>query len=85
MKYQKALASKWVVKGGRAVALAGVALAAGSAMAAVTGLPPEADSFFADMTAYVGFVMAKFWPLALVSLGGFTVFKLVKKGVNKAT
>ena len=73
---------KQLIEQGKKLGLVGVALASfvKNAMAA---LPAEATAAFTTLTGNVTDVIAATWPVFALSVGGFALFKLVKRGVGK--
>jgi hypothetical protein len=58
----------------------GLMVVAGVANAA---LPTEATAAFTTLSTNVTDVLAATWPVFALSVGGFALFKLVKRGVGK--
>lgn len=47
-------------------------------------LPADATSAFGTITTNVTDVLAAVWPIVALSVGGFLLIRLFKKGANKA-
>lgn len=54
---------------------------AGLAQAA---LPTEATAAFTSLTGYVTDIFAAIWPIIGLTVGGFALIKLFKKGASRA-
>lgn len=65
----------------RVVVAAGLAGVGSSAMAA---LPTDAAAAFTALSGNVTDVLAAVWPIVILSVGGFALIKLFKKGASKA-
>lgn len=63
--------------------LGSIALAT-AATAASAALPTEASAAFTTLSGNVTDTLAVVWPIVALSVGGFTLIKLFKKGVSKA-
>ena len=63
--------------------LASIALAT-AATAASAALPSEAAGAFTALSGNVTDTLAVVWPIVALSVGGFTLIKLFKKGVSRA-
>lgn len=59
----------------------GVLAVSGAAQAA---LPAEATAAFTTLSGDVTDILAAVWPIVALSVGGFTLVKLFKKGASKA-
>lgn len=57
------------------------AMLAGLAQAA---LPTEATAAFTSLTGYVTDIFAAIWPIIGLTVGGFALIKLFKKGASRA-
>jgi hypothetical protein len=64
------------------VVIAG-ALLAGS-VAAHAALPAAATTALTDLTGNVTDILAAIWPIVALSVGGFALIKLFKKGAARA-
>jgi len=59
-------------------------LAAGASVAAHAALPTEAAAAFTSISGNVTDMLAVIWPIVGLSVGGFALIKLFKKGASKA-
>ena len=59
-------------------------LAAGASVAAHAALPTEAAAAFTQISGNVTDMLAVIWPIVGLSVGGFALIKLFKKGASKA-
>lgn len=62
---------------------AGVVLAAVSTLS-MAALPAEASAAFTTLQGNVTDVLAAVWPIVALSVGGFALIRLFKKGASKA-
>jgi len=56
----------------------------GMIASAHAALPTEATAAFTTISGNVTDVLAAMWPIIALSVGGFVLVKLFKKGANKA-
>lgn len=61
-----------------------VAALVGAVANAHAALPTEATAAFTALSSNVTDTIAAVWPVLVLSVGGFAVMKLFKKGANKA-
>lgn len=66
-----------------------VSLMVGAALATVSqfamaALPTAAGDAFTALSGNVTDVLAAVWPIAVISVGGFVLLRLFKKGANRA-
>lgn len=59
-------------------------LVAGASVAAHAALPTEAAAAFTAISGNVTDMLAVIWPIVGLSVGGFALIKLFKKGASKA-
>jgi len=55
-----------------------------AASVAHAALPTEATAAFTSLNGYVTDIFAAIWPIIGLTVGGFALIKLFKKGANKA-
>jgi len=59
-------------------------LAAAASISAHAALPTEAAAAFTQISGNVTDMLAVIWPIVGLSVGGFALIKLFKKGASKA-
>ncbi len=63
--------------------LAGTVVAV-APLSAFAALPTEATAAFTAVSGNVTDILAAVWPIVALSVGGFVLIKLFKKGANRA-
>lgn len=63
--------------------LAGAVVAV-APLSAFAALPTEATAAFTAVSGNVTDILAAVWPIVALSVGGFMLIKLFKKGANRA-
>ncbi|GBG01436.1 hypothetical protein AZSI13_07630 [Azospira sp. I13] len=83
-KYMQARLDQFNRSRAGAAIKAGVVTVTGFAAQAHAALPPEAEAAFSKITSGVTDVQALAWVALGLSVGGFTLMRLVKRGASRA-
>jgi len=82
-KNQRNFIKAQLVRHGKKLGLVGVALTT-FVQNAMAALPTEAAAAFTQISGNVTDILAVIWPIVGLSVGGFALIKLFKKGASKA-